>query len=83
MFHELRQQAVNAFKSNQVLRCTYKRRQYLLIDVDTYWQSAQLLRNTPESIANYQANNFVCGDELSLQGFEIEELKVLGLATAP
>jgi hypothetical protein len=83
MFTALKNQMTEAFKSNQAVVCTYKRRQYLLVDIDTYWNSAWLVRNTPESIARYNANDLICGDELSLNDFELEDIKVLGLATAP
>jgi hypothetical protein len=83
MFHELLKKMTDAFKSNQVLVCSYKRRKYLLINMDDYWREVKLIRNKPDSIARYKANSYEYGDELVLVADEIDDLKHIGLAVSP
>ena len=79
MFEKLKAQMSNAFRQNQLVVCVYKRTQYLLVDMHDYNREAFFIRNTPETIARFKANNFEYGDELSLSDSELSSLKVSGL----
>jgi hypothetical protein len=79
MFENLKTQMTSAFRSNQLVVCIYKRTQYVLVDMHDYNREAFFVRNTPESIARFNANSFECGDELALNDFELTSLKVSGL----
>lgn len=83
MFYALKAAMENAMKTNQAVVCVFNRRQYLLVDMDSYWREARLLRKTAQSIARYQANQFEYGDEKVLTGDDFDNVKIIGLAACP
>jgi len=79
MFEDLKAKMASAFRQNQLVVCIYKHTQYVLVDMNDFNREAFFIRNTPESIARFNANSFECGDELALSNSDLATLKVFGL----